>query len=190
MTSNDSSYRPSTTNAQCKACTSPDRFEIEVALAQAQPQETVARRFSTGDQSFSRQNIHTHYHNHMEVIDRAVSEAAVSRMQHRILDLDTAIEIEEQNQRLRDRMREQIYEAIANNRVRINTRDVMAFIEQDARLSEQRSAATLESFMLDARAFKEAVQRCVPGSEWNQIVDTYDDLIQEHGGPSGLLFDE
>ena len=34
MNSNDASYQPSTTNPQCKVCTSPDRFEIEVALAQ------------------------------------------------------------------------------------------------------------------------------------------------------------
>ena len=78
MNSKTASYQPSTTSPQCKVCTSPDRFEIEVALAQDQPQETVARRFSRNGQSFSRQNIHTHYHKHMEVIDRAVSEAATA----------------------------------------------------------------------------------------------------------------
>ena len=73
-----------------------------------------------------------------------------------------------------------------------NARDVMAFIEQDARLSEQRSAATLEGCDGSMpKAFTEAVQAMRARSpQWQQIVDTYDDLIQEHGGPSGLLFDE
>ncbi len=61
-----------------------------------------------------------------------------------MLDLNTAMEIEEQNERTRDRMRAQVQDAVENNLIRFNARDVMAFIEQDARLGEQRSAATLE----------------------------------------------
>jgi hypothetical protein len=190
MTSKTASYQPSTTSPQCKVCTSPDRFEIEVALAQGQPQETVARRFSRNGQSFSRQNIHTHYHKHMEVIDRAVSEAATQRMRGRMLDLNTAMQIEEQNERTRDRMRAQVQDAVENNQIRFNARDVMAFMEQDARLGEQRSAAMLDVVMADAKAFSEAVKRCVPQSQWEEIVDTFDELIREHGGPSNLMIYE
>jgi hypothetical protein len=190
MNTNEPAYQPSKTNSQCKVCTSPDRFEIEVALAQGQPQETVARRFSTDDRRFNRQNIHVHYHNHMEVIDRAVLEVATSRMKHRMLDLDTAIEIEEQSQRVRDRMREHVYDAVENGRVRISARDVMGFIEQDARLSEQRSAAELEAIMAEAKAFSDAVKQCVPQSHWQEIVDTFDAQMREHGGPSLGLVDD
>jgi hypothetical protein len=190
MSNTDPAYQPSKTNSQCKVCTSPDRFEIEVALAQGQPQETVARRFSTEDRTFNRQNIHAHYHNHMEVIDRAVLEVATSRMKHRMLDLDTAIEIEEQNRRVRDRMREHVHDAVENGGVRINARDVMAFIEQDARLSEQRSAAELEAIMAEGKAFSQAVKQCVPRENWQEIVDTFDALMREHGGPSGGLVDD
>ena len=76
---NRSEDQPSLTNPQCKVCMSPDRFEIEVALAQGQRQEAVARRFSRNGQAFSRQNVNSHYHRHMQVIERAVVERAAER---------------------------------------------------------------------------------------------------------------
>ena len=66
--------QPSLTNPQCKVCMSPDRFEIEVALAQGQRQEAVARRFSRNGQAFSRQNVNSHYHRHMQVIHELSSK--------------------------------------------------------------------------------------------------------------------
>jgi len=54
-----------------------------VALAQGQPQETIARRFSQDGRAFSRQNVHSHYHRHMQVIDRAVLEAATCQLADR-----------------------------------------------------------------------------------------------------------
>lgn len=35
-----------------------------------------------------------------------------------------------------------------------------------------------------------AVKRCVPQSQWRDVVDTFDYLMQEHGVPSGLTFHE
>ena len=99
---------PSFTNAQCKVCASPDRFEIEVALAEGQSQEAVARCFSRDGQAFSRQNIHSHYRRHMQVIDQAVSAAAAGRTRHRMLDVGTAIEIVNQNERIRALLRQQV----------------------------------------------------------------------------------
>jgi hypothetical protein len=172
---------PSSTNPQCKVCRSPDRFEIEVALAQGQPQETVARRFSRNEQEFSRQNIHSHYRRHMQVIDRAVTEEAAGRMRHRMLDLETAIEIEDRNERNRAVMREHVSALIENNELRWSARDAMAFIEQDARLGEQRSAALLDAFMADARAFSDAVKSTVPREQWQAIVEAFDALVEEGG---------
>jgi hypothetical protein len=178
---------PSSTNPQCKVCSSPDRFEIEVALAQGQPQETVARRFSRDEQAFSRQNIHSHYRRHMQVVDRAVTEAAARRMRDRMLDLETAIEIEDRNERNRALMRQQVSAQIENNELRWSARDAMAFIEQDARLGEQRSAALLDAFRVDARAFSDAVKSTVPREQWQAVVDAFDALTEQGGGPTDLF---
>src|SRR3954468_18943975 len=94
---NRSEDQPSLTNPQCKICMSPDRFEIEVALARGQRQESVAQRFSRNGRAFSRQNVNSHYHRHMQVIQRAVVEKAAERGS-RMLDVGTAIEIEDQNE--------------------------------------------------------------------------------------------
>lgn len=91
-TSPNVSPRPSKTNPQCKVCASPDRFEIEVALARGQSQGYVATRFSRNGQTFSRQNIHTHYHKHMPVLDLAVAEAAAQRGISPVLDIDSPVE--------------------------------------------------------------------------------------------------
>jgi hypothetical protein len=87
-------------------------------------------------------------------------------------------------------MREHVYDAVESGHVRINARDVMAFMEQDARLSEQRNAAELKAIMAEAKAFTEAVKHCVPPSGWQEIVDTFDAQMREHGGPSDGLIDD
>jgi hypothetical protein len=184
--SNKSDGRPweqqwTTTSPQCKVCTSPDRFEIEVALAEGQAQQTVARRFSRGGQAYSKQNIHTHYRSHMPVIERAIAEVATARMRGRMLDIETAFEIEDRNERNRALMRQQVAEQIESNRLRWSARDAMGFIELDARLGEQRSAALMEEFMADARAFNTAVKTVVPRSLWQDIVDEYDRLTATSG---------
>src|SRR3954447_26275693 len=96
-----SSSRPSTISPQCKVCTSPDRFEIEVALARGQSQAYVAARFSQNRQAFNRQNVHTHYHNHMQVLDLAVAEAAARRGLSPVLDIIRAGEIYAEQERHR-----------------------------------------------------------------------------------------
>jgi hypothetical protein len=179
---------PSSTNPQCKVCMSPDRFEIEVALAERQSQSSVAHRFSRNGQTFNKQNIHSHYRNHMEVIQRAVAEEAATRMRRRMLDVGTAVEVEDQNERNRELMRRQVSAAIENNDLRWSARDAMAFIEQEARLGELRSAAALEAVMADATAFSQAVRTVVPRSEWDEVVAEFDRRVEAHGGPTGAVY--
>jgi hypothetical protein len=162
------------THPQCKVCTSPDRFEIEVALAEGQAQQAVARRFSRDGQTYNKQNIHTHYRSHMPVIERAIADAAAARMQGKRLDIGTVLEIEDRNERNRAMMRQQVAEQIESNALRWSARDAMRFLELDAQLGEQRSAALMEEFMADARAFSEAVKKVVPQTMWQDIVDEFD----------------
>lgn len=174
-------YRPSITNPQCKVCTSEHRLEIEVALAQGQPQERVARRFSRGAQKFSKQNIHTHYHKHMQVIEKAVAEAAAAEGRDLMLDLKTATEIEAQNARTRARMRAQVSATIENGDLDWRRpRDVMAFMEFDARLGEQEAAARAELVMIQARTFGTAVREVVTDNDVHvKILETYDRIYDE-----------
>jgi hypothetical protein len=165
-------------------------------LAQGQAQQTVARRFSRNGQAYSKQNIHTHYRSHMPVIERAVTEVATARMQGRMLDIGTAIEIEDRNERNRALMRQQVAEQIESNALRWSARDAMGFIELDAQLGEQRSAALLVEFMAEARAFSDAVKSVVPHSLWPDIVDAFDRSMEASGQtdvlyrPEDLTLDE
>ena len=170
---------PSTTNAQCKVCGSPDRFGIEVALAEGQSQEAIARRFSRDGQLFNRQNIHSHYHRHMEVIERAVTEAAAAGLRNRMLDIGTAIEIDERNERNRTLMREQLAARIEENSMRWTAKDAMAFMQQDQSLNETRSVRQFEAFMTEARAFKAAVKHVVPEEMWMAVVNRFDELSKD-----------
>jgi hypothetical protein len=163
---------PSTTNPQCKVCTSDDRFEIEVALAEGQSQELIARRFSRDGQAFSRQNIHSHYHKHMQVIEQAVLEVALERRRDRKLDLKTATEIERQNEANRARLR--AHAAAAIDDLRWRPRDVIAFMKFDAMLVEQQAAAGTEFIMQRARLFSQAVREVVTDDQGQQILEAYD----------------
>ena len=181
---------PSSTNPQCKVCTSPDRFEIEVALAQDQPQETVARRFSRNGQSFSRQNIHTHYHKPYGG-DRSSSFRGCDSTQMR----RKGCLISTRRWRSRNRTsapgigcEAQVQDAVENNLIRFNARDVMAFMEQDARLGDQRSAAMLETFKSQASAFMEAVKSTVPPETWGAVVEAFNRLMDKNGGPTDVFY--
>jgi hypothetical protein len=171
--------RPSKTNPQCKVCTSADRFEVEVALARGQSQESVATRFSRNGQSFSRQNIHTHYHKHMQVLELAVAEEAARRGLNPMLDMKRAGEIHAQHERNRARLRAQVDERI-NEGLEWKVRDVLAFMEQDVRLEEQRNQQRVEIVFMQARVFGEAVRKVVPEDLQEQILTAYDELIAKY----------
>ena len=68
-----------------------------------------------------------------------------------MLDVGTAIEIEDQLERNRATMRQQVSAQIENGQLKWSPRDAMAFIEQDARLGEQRSAALFKVFEANAQ---------------------------------------
>jgi hypothetical protein len=183
------SYAPSTTNPQCKVCTSPDRFEIEIALAQGQPQQHIARRFSRDGQTFSRQNIHSHYRRHMPVVEKAVAEAAAARNRGLVLDIETATEIEIQNARNRAGLRAHVSAIIERGQLDWRPRDVMAFMEFDARLGQDRSQAQLSAALRQIQVYSDAIVRVVTDDATRaKIVDTYDEMIAERGMTNeGLL---
>lgn len=165
-------YQPSITNPQCKVCTSESRFEIEVALAEGQSQELIARRFSRDGQTFSRQNIHSHYHKHMQVIEQAVLEVALERRGNRMLDLETAAEIERQNEANRARLR--AHAAAAIDDLRWRPRDVIAFMKFDALLGEQQAAAQAEFVVQRTRLYSKVVREIMTDDQARQVVDAYD----------------
>ena len=62
----------------------------------------------------------------------------------------------------------------------------MAFMDQDARLTEQHNAAKLESFVVEAHAFSEAVRSVVPPAQWQAVVEAFDRMMEKAGGPTAL----
>jgi hypothetical protein len=167
----------STTNPQCKVCMSPDRFEIEVALARGQSQTSVANRYSHGEQTLSRQNMNAHYHKHMEVIALAVAEEVARRGPNPILDMNTATDIHAQNERNRARMRAQVTQAIDDGLLEWKPRDTMAFMEMDARIEEQHNQTRANHLYAQARCFSRAVQRVVPKDLYPKIVEAYEEFM-------------
>jgi hypothetical protein len=178
---------PSTTNQQCKVCTSTDRFEIEVALARGQSQSSIANRFSQSGQTFSRQNINAHYHKHMPVIDLAVAEEVARRGPNPMLDLNTATDIHAQNERNRARMRAQVTRVIEDGLLEWKPRDTMAFMEMDARIEEQRNTARANHLCAQARCFSQAVQQVVPKDLWPKVVEAYEGLMAGIGTELDVL---
>jgi hypothetical protein len=166
----------SKTNPQCKVCTSPDRFEIEVTLARGQSQESVATRFSRNGRTFSRLNIHTHYHKHMQVIDLAVAEEAARRGLSPMLDIKNAREIHAEHERNRARLRAQV-NAMIEEGLSWKTRDILAFMEQDVRIEEQRNAARADALLVQARAFSQAVTEVVPPDLHPRVVEAYERIM-------------
>jgi uncharacterized protein YaiL (DUF2058 family) len=173
----------SISHPQCKVCESPDRFEIEVALAQGQPQQHIARRFSHGEQSFSKQNIHSHYHRHMPVIEKAVAEAAAVQNRGLLLDLETATAIEVENARNRARLRAQVSRLIEQGQLNWRPRDVMAFMEFDARLGQVQSDRLEQNIGVQLGVLGEAVERVIGDETLTKVLDEYDHLIAERELP-------
>jgi hypothetical protein len=188
-TSPRDSSGPSTTNQQCKVCTSPDRFEIEVALARGRSQASVATRFSRDGQAFNRQNINTHYHKHMEVLDRAVAEEAAKRGLSRSLDLKQAAELQAEHERNRAQLRAQVHARI-NEGLEWKTRDLLAFMEQDIRLEEQRNQLRIEPVLIQVDALAQAVRRVVPQELWTPIIDAYDEILNQKQVEDFLFHEE
>ena len=168
---------PSQTNPQCKVCNSPDRFEIEVALARGQSQQSVATRFSRNGQTFSRQNVNTHYHKHMQVLELAVAEEAARRGVSPVLGIEMASEIHAEHERNRTRLRAQA-NALIEGGVAWKTRDLLYFMEQDIRLEEQRNQQRAEIVMIQARAYGEAVRAVINDNDTHiKILEMYDELL-------------
>jgi hypothetical protein len=183
--------RPSKTNPQCKVCKSADRFEIEVALACGQSQESVATRFSRDGRTFNRQNIHTHYHKHMQVLDLAVAEEAARRGLSPMLDIQRASEIHAQHEHNRVLIRAQV-DATIREGLLLKTRDVLAFMELDVRLEEQRNQHRIDVILIQARVFGEAVRRIMPSDMYDQLIATYDELIakEQEGQLEDFIYHE
>jgi hypothetical protein len=181
----------SKTNPQCKVCTSPDRAEIEIALARGQSQESVATRFSRHGQSFNRQNIHNHYHKHMQVLDLAVAEEAARRGLSPMLDLERATQIHAEHEHNRARLRAQV-DARIKEGLPWTTRDLLAFMEQDIRLEEQRNEQRAENIMMQARIFGEAVRKVAPIDMQGQIREAYAEIYARRSGaePDDSVFDD
>lgn len=73
----------------------------------------VAERFSTGDQVLNRQNLHTHYRNHMKTIDRAVFERARARTRNALLDVQTGRGIRQEEDELLELLSRYVRAAMA-----------------------------------------------------------------------------
>jgi hypothetical protein len=172
---------PSVTNSQCKVCVSPDRRAIEVALVQGQSQERIARAFTCGDQAFSRQNIHSHYRRHMQVVAKETVEEARLLSRNAMLDVETAREIDRGHQELRSLLWESARAAAASGRLRWTAKDMISFLQCDVEIEQMRYRGQVTELMRDAAAFIDAARTMVPESKWNQLLETFH-VLQKRGG--------
>jgi hypothetical protein len=88
-------------------------------------------------------------------------------------------------------MRAAVTAALENGDLALKPRDIMAFMELDARLGEERAAARAELTMKQARTFGKAVRAVIPQELHEQILETYDRLISLQGldDPRAMLED-
>lgn len=164
---------PSMTNPQCKVCNSPDRRAIEVALVQGRGQDTIARVYTRNGQQFSRQNIHTHYHRHMQVVDRATVERARLHARNAMLDVESAKAISRGNEELRDLLREGARRAAQSEALRWTAKDVIAFLERDEQMEQERSGMQVDLLMREVQAFSAAVRMVLLQPLWDDLMENY-----------------
>jgi hypothetical protein len=165
-------------------CQHPQRLDIELALLEGQSGPVVAERFSTGDQVLNRQNLHTHYRNHMKTIDRAVFERA--RTRNALLDVQTGRGIRQEEDELLELLSRYVRAAMAEGAVRVSVRDVLRVTAERARIEQERSRVQVEAVVVQARAFGEAVRNVAPEELHEPIIVEYDRLMTEKT-PTGRM---
>jgi hypothetical protein len=181
---------PSDTHPLCKVCNHPARREIEVALIEGQSREVLARRFSTGKMKLNRQNLHSHYHGHMQVIDRAVAEQARTRARNAMLDVESVRAIRERQAGLRGLMLEQATEALAQGRVRWSAKDILQLHGEDAAMEVDRAAVQVEMVMVDFNLLAQALKAHTTDAVQNAIVEEYQQLKRQAGLADSDLIDD
>ncbi|MGN6169114.1 MAG: hypothetical protein ACTHQQ_13235 [Solirubrobacteraceae bacterium] len=116
----------------------------------------------------------------MPVIQKAVAEVAAAQNKGLILDVEAATAIEAQHARDRARLRAQVSAIIENGHLIWRPRDVMAFMEFDARLGQEQARVHAAPVLDQAKAFGEAVMRVIPDQETRaKIADAYDKVLAE-----------
>ncbi|MDX6370979.1 MAG: hypothetical protein QOG93_2481 [Gaiellaceae bacterium] len=184
----ESGIAPSVTNPQCKVCSSPDRRAIEVALVQGQSQERIARAFTRGDQAFSRQNIHSHYRRHMQVVAKETVEEARLLSRNAMLDVETARQIDRGHQELRSLLWESARTAAASGRLRWTAKDMILFLQCDVEIEQTRYRGQVVELMRDAAAFIDAAKALIPMSKWGELFDSFAALQKREGFEDAGLF--
>jgi hypothetical protein len=184
----ESGISPSETNPQCKVCCSPDRRAIEVALVQGQSQERIARAFTGGDQAFSRQNIHSHYRRHMQVVSKETVEEARLLSRNAMLDVETARRIDRGHQELRSLLWESARDAAASGRLRWTAKDVISFLQCDVEIEQARNVAQITELIRAVDVLIAATRTVVPDSKWNEVRDAFIRLRKEAGFEDSGLF--
>jgi hypothetical protein len=161
-----------------------------VALIEGQSREVLARRFSTAAVRLNRQNLHTHYHGHMRVIDRAVAEQARTRARNAMLDVGSVRGIRERQASLRALMLNQATEALAQGRVRWSAKDILQLHSEDMTMELDRAAAQVEMVMVDFNLLAQALKAHTSEAVRTAIVEEYERLKRQSGVDDTDLADD
>jgi hypothetical protein len=129
------------------------------------------RRLLPNGQQFSRQNIHAHYHRHMQVVERATVERARLHARNAMLDVESAKAVSRGNEELRDLLREGARRAAESEALRWTAKDVIAFLERDEQMEQERSGMQIDLLMRDVRAFSVAVRMVLPQPLWGDLME-------------------
>ena len=157
----------------CKVCGSPNRREIELALLVGGSRQAIADRFSVGGEVFNRQNIHTHFHHHMQVIDRALIDLAVAERKRRSLDLGTAQQVLLAKRQLLEDLLEMGLDAIAEGRVKWTLNDVLAVNAELEKLRATDHGQEVAYVVAQAHEFTMAVLEFLPDDKRDALVEAY-----------------
>jgi hypothetical protein len=166
------------THPTCKVCASPRRREIEVELLVGGSRQAIAERFSGEDQAFNRQNLFSHFHNHMDVVEQAVVQLARQERRRRSLDVATARRILLSKTQFHEDLLEIGMAAIAEGRVKWTLGGVLATKAELDKLRDAEDAAAIALIMERFNLFVEAVKEHVPEDQFRQLYELYKQMAE------------
>jgi hypothetical protein len=110
----------------------------------------------------------------MQVVERATVERARLHARNAMLDVESAKAVSRGNEELRDLLREGARRAAESEALRWTAKDVIAFLERDEQMEQERSGMQIDLLMRDVRAFSVAVRMVLPQPLWGDLMESYE----------------
>lgn len=166
---------------RCKVCNSDYRHQMEALIAKGMSYSAVARFFEQLNVDVNRKNLATHMENHAALEKAAVAGMIRHRWKEQVVDPEAVEDTTKTYMTkygLLDAMLHKAWDRIESDEAEWKPTDVIQIMQYMERLEAQQKNVALDELMLEARCFRDAVKSVVPESQWQEIVDRFEQNVQ------------